>query len=397
MDWEKKFTSIINESKANLSKVRNKYDANGSKNVTWAPKFYSTPMKRSTSLLEIPSGSPSVYNQSFPTELFTGTATTSTVMPYPSTTTLLDKIEQQNNAIDHLRGIVHRLETDRHNYKEQIRDLRNEIFQLTERAGDRRPDPGVERRIEQLRREMLGEVQLLQSQLQISSAKGSSSQLSDAQLLSMNRDVIEIKHAFRDELEGFRRDIEVMRSRIAKIELELASVLSGRRETERRQDGFDRTLNSLSLAQKKSQLPSSTVSMINTNRQLEKMQINELRCTLSALKDKIDIIEQSSSPVSSPVKTSPISKSALYTNGLPPMMKPYENGVLDDIDLSDDASSESSDFTEFEPGTAKDKKFTRQHKIDDLDSDDLDMDDLDLSDDDLSETSLNDQVPNDLT
>jgi hypothetical protein len=49
-------------------------------------------------------------------------------------------------------------------------------------------------------------------------------------------------------------------------------------------------------------------------------------------------------------------------------MKPYENGVLDDIDLSDDASSESSDFTEFEPGTAKDKKFTRQHKIDDLDS-----------------------------
>jgi hypothetical protein len=68
----------------------------------------------------------------------------------------------------------------------------DEIFQLTEQAGDRRPDPGVERRIEQLRREMLGEVQLLQSQLQISSAKGSSSQLSDTQLLSMNRDVIEM-------------------------------------------------------------------------------------------------------------------------------------------------------------------------------------------------------------
>lgn len=63
---------------------------------------------------------------------------------------------------------------------------------MTERTGDRRPDPGVERRIEQLRREMLGEVQLLQSQLQMSSAKGSNSQLSETQLLSMNRDVIEM-------------------------------------------------------------------------------------------------------------------------------------------------------------------------------------------------------------
>jgi hypothetical protein len=63
-------------------------------------------MKRSTSLLEIPSGSPSVYNQSFPTELFTGTATTSTVMPYPSTTTLLDKIEQQNNVSLNIMAVI---------------------------------------------------------------------------------------------------------------------------------------------------------------------------------------------------------------------------------------------------------------------------------------------------
>ncbi|XP_045160172.1 uncharacterized protein LOC123525296 [Mercenaria mercenaria] len=389
MDWERKFTSIINDTKANLSKVKNKYDTNGVKNVTWAPKYYSTPMKRSTSMLEIPVGSPTMYNQSFPADFYTST-TTSSVMPYPSTQTLLDKIEQQNNAIDQLRGIVHRLETDRHNYKEQIRDLRNEIFQLTERTGDRRPDPSVERRIEQLRREMLGEVQLLQSQLQISSAKGSNSQLSDTQLLSMNRDVLEIKHVFRDELEGFRRDIEIVRSRIAKVELELASVLSGRREVERRQDGFDRTLNSLSLTQKKSQIPSSTLSLMNTNRQLEKMQINELRTTLSALKDKIDILEQSSTPLTSPARSSPTARSALFTNGLPPSIKPYENGILDDIDLSDGASSESSDFTEFEPGTAKDKKFTKQDDIDGLDSDDLDMDDLDLSDDDLSQISLND-------
>ena len=50
--------------------------------------------------------------------------------------------------------------------------ITDEIFQLTEKATDRRPDPHIERRMEQMRRELLGEIQLLQSQLQISSAKG---------------------------------------------------------------------------------------------------------------------------------------------------------------------------------------------------------------------------------
>lgn len=393
MDWEKKFTSILNDTKANLSKVKNKYDSNGAKSVTWAPRYYSTPMRKSSSLVDL--ASPSVYSQSFPSEFYTG-ATSNSVMPYPSTQTLLDKIEQQNNAIDHLRGIVHRLETDRHNYKEQIRDLRNEIFQLTERTGERRPDPSVERRVEQVRREMLGEIQLLQSQLQISSAKGSNSQFSESQLLSMNRDVLEIKHAFRDELEGFRRDVEILRSRVAKMELELASLLTGRREVERRQDGFDRTLNSLSLAHKKSQIPPSTLAIINTNRQLEKMQISELRSTLSALKDKIDNLEETSHPQTTSTKSSPVSRPTVFTNGFTPKTKPYENGLLDDIDLSDAASSVSSDFTEFEPGTAKDKKFTKQRNGDDLDADDLDIDDLDLSDDDLSQASMNDLDHDDL-
>ena len=68
----------------------------------------------------------------------------------------------------------------------------DEIFQLTEKAGDRRPDPHIERRMEQMRRELLGEIQLLQSQLQLTSAKGSNSQMSETQLLSMNRDVLEV-------------------------------------------------------------------------------------------------------------------------------------------------------------------------------------------------------------
>lgn len=68
----------------------------------------------------------------------------------------------------------------------------DEIYQLTDKASDRRPDPSAERRVEQIRRELLGEIQLLQSQLQMSSAKGNNSHLSDTQLLAMNRDVLEM-------------------------------------------------------------------------------------------------------------------------------------------------------------------------------------------------------------
>ncbi|KAH3697147.1 uncharacterized protein LOC127862889 [Dreissena polymorpha] len=401
MDWEKKFNSILNDTKASLSRVkRNKFDSSvGMKNVTWAPTHYSTPMKRSMSVSEIPSLSPSLYptsslNHTIHTDFY---SSAQQVMPYPSSQTLLEKIEQQNASIDHLRGLVHRLETDRHNYQEQIRDLRNEIYQLTERATERRTDPSVERRVEQVRRELLGEMQLLQSQLQMTSAKGSNSQLSDTQLLAMNRDVLEIKHAFRDELESFRRDVEILRSRVAKLELELASQLSGHREVERRQDTLDRTLNSLSLSQPKNPIPSSTLAMMNTNRQLEKLQINELRSTLSALQGKIELLERSQQPLTIPEKISSNSK-PIFSNGFSSdykSMQVHDNEIEDDIDLSDGASSESSDFTEFEleANTKKQKTpITKQKRVteDDLDTDDLDMDDLDLSDDDLSQNSLSD-------
>ena len=70
--------------------------------------------------------------------------------------------------------------------------LTDEVYQLSERTGERRPDPGVERRVEQVRRELLGEVQLLQSQLQLTSAKGSNSHMSDSQLLALNRDFLDM-------------------------------------------------------------------------------------------------------------------------------------------------------------------------------------------------------------
>ncbi|XP_052774807.1 uncharacterized protein LOC128213262 [Mya arenaria] len=399
MEWEKKFNSILNDTKANLSRVKTKYEPSSSmKNVTWAPNYNSTPMKRSMSISEIPPLSPSLYpvsslnNSIHMTEFQPGA---SQLMQYPSSQTLLEKIELQNNAIDHLRGLIHRMETDRHNYKEQIRDLRNEVYQLTERAGDRRTDPGLERRMEQIRREMLGEVQLLQSQLQITSAKGSNLQVSDTQLLSMNRDVLEIKHAFRDELEGSRRDIEILRSRITKLELELAGTMSGRREVERRQDNMDRTLCSLTTTQTKPQIPSSALAMMNTNRQLEKLQINTLRATLSSLQGKIDMLEQSQ-PLTSSSKISPSSK-PVFSNGFSAQFKP-DNDLIDDIDLSDGGSSESSDFTEFEQDMPKDKMsrpLRKQTHIieEEVDTDDLDMDDLDLSDD-FSQNSLSDPLEN---
>ena len=68
----------------------------------------------------------------------------------------------------------------------------DEIFQLTEKASARHPDPSTERRVEGIRRELLGEIQLLQSQLQINSAKGNNAHMSDTQLMSMNRDILEM-------------------------------------------------------------------------------------------------------------------------------------------------------------------------------------------------------------
>lgn len=169
------------------------------------------------------------------------------------------------------------------------------------------------------------------------------------------------------------------------MELELASTLSGKRETDRRQDNLDRALSSLTYTQQKSQpqLPPSTLALMNTNRQLEKLQINELRATLAALKNKIDVLESnqpitSSTPYSTEISSN---RQERFSNGVMSIPPTADDGD-DDIDLSD-IDSESSDFTEFDPGLNLDNKTKK--KDDDLDtipSDDLDLDNLDLSDDD---------------
>ncbi|KAL3869993.1 hypothetical protein ACJMK2_042610 [Sinanodonta woodiana] len=403
MSWEHKFSSVLRETDANLSRVKHKFHPASS----GASRAYPSSMRKASSLLDLSQASTfgaGRYGYVYQNGLNQTTqgllaypllpgATYNTHLPptslaqnYPFTadSNLPERIEQQGRTIDQLSAMVHRLEIDRNNYQQQVNDLRNDFLHLSDQASDKRPGSQLERRIENVKRELLCEIQLLQSQFQMQKAKGTSSHLSETQILSINKELLELKHAYRDELEQLRRDVEILRSRVVKIEMELSNFISNRRELERRQDQLDRTVQTISLSPSKfSPHMVGNASHLTSPRQYDRPETSDLRSMMMDLKGKMDFMESiMKRKKSTPLKT--------RINGHKPKLSSDQNGLgclEEEFDLSD---TDSSDFTDFKVKKGKSKKNPDLFTVNS--DDDLELDDLKLSDDDDDDDDIDDDV-----
>ncbi|KAK3611971.1 hypothetical protein CHS0354_011629, partial [Potamilus streckersoni] len=364
MSWENKFSSVLKETDANLSRVKQKFHPVSS----GASRGFPSSMRKASSLLDLSQSSTfgagrysykyqNGLNQStqellayplLPGATYNGhltslptTSLAQSNYPFTANSNLPERIEQQGRTIDQLSTMVHRLEMDRNNYQQQVNDLRNEFLHLSDQASDKRPGSQLERRIENVKRELLCEIQLLQSQLQMHKAKGTGSHLSESQILSLNKDLLELKHTYRDELEQLRRDVEILRSRVVKIEMELSNFISNRRELERRQDQLDRTVQTISLSPSKfSPHLAGNASLLTSPRQHDGLETSDLRSMMMDLKGKMDFMESlMKRKTSTPLKN--------RINGHKPKLSSVQNGLgylEEELDLSD---TDSSDFTDF--------------------------------------------------
>ncbi|XP_062578583.1 uncharacterized protein LOC134240506 [Saccostrea cucullata] len=360
MNWENKFSSILRETESNLSKAKRKLytPKHGYPDLTSRGFSSSLPMRRASSLLDM-SGYVPVMTSTPQLAAPPQTSITSSQL----VSSLQEKMEQQNRLIDQLMQMVNKLETDRNNYSEQMRDVRDQLYHL--RTHNPKPDRGldVENKIDQLRRDLQSEINSIHIQLQRNSVDH-----------TIQRDIRDLKNNVQDDLDLMRRDIDILKSRIGKVENEVSSVVKNRRGVSQYEKG-------------QSHQPSLTSTADTWGRVRDQYQIQDLRSTVSSLKNKVDNLEYSVGSGSVTPKQKYTSHSGvhtpLYINAKSSTL--YDNGYkseqsvnsvmdLDDLDLSDD--DESTDFEMFNPQKAQISSTL-------VDSDeDINLSDLDLSDDD---------------
>lgn len=420
-DWEGKVSSLLRETQSNLSRMKRRVgDGTGLRGYNdWKYRRYSSSsptMRKYSSMSDISPPRTSQYPGGYPggtsslrqgTQLSTipdnsyesfdaknytqATAYTGATMGAQGTTytgttggappmftqSLQEKLDQQNKLIDQLMQMVHKLESERNNYGEQIRDIRGEIKSLGGKMYDKNSDNTMERRMEQVKREMLSEIHVLQNQVQMYRNKGDNS-VPDIQVTTLSRDMQDMKHTLREEMDTVRRDVEVLKSRLMKIEMDMSDVYSNRKDIERRQDRIDRTMHDLSSPTKTPSTPYWSPGHASTTS--DKLHMSELRSTIATLQNKVDNMEAS---IHRDVTLSGGNRPYTQTNGY----RGSDNTSvmdLEELNLSDDDDDETSLET-FGEGPTKQKKTSKTSDPDNLvlDSDeDLDLDDLDLSDED---------------
>ncbi|XP_052100647.1 uncharacterized protein LOC127734684 isoform X2 [Mytilus californianus] len=341
MDWENKFASILREADSNLSKTRRKINFTRYNDRNFS---VSLPMRRTSSLLEFPRTdlNSSVYNP-YTTE---PTGTSSGLVQ-----ALSDRLEEQNRLIDQLRQMVNRLETDRSNYNEQIRELKNEVYKMSGSES-----PNIDRKLNKVCHDLNGDIQLLNSELQILRSTGSN-RMSENQFYSLSKDVQEVKQSLKDDIGTIKRDIDTVKSRLFKMELDVASAFNNGKDLQRKQDLLDRNVHDLAKQHHKQQYRPSQGSWSPTSDN-EGLHISELRSTVSLLRDRIGNMEAVvNSRPTTPRYSTPVpngySSTLKYQSTSPKKQKPiYKASVkLDNDEDSDDflVSDDDSDLEIFNP------------------------------------------------
>ncbi|VDI68778.1 Hypothetical predicted protein [Mytilus galloprovincialis] len=341
MDWENKFASILREADSNLSKTRRKINFTRYNDRNFS---VSLPMRRTSSLLEFPRTdfNSSVYNPC--TTEPTGTSS-------GLVQALSDRLEEQNRLIDQLRQMVNRLETDRSNYNEQIRELKNEVYKMSGSES-----PKIDRKLNKVRHDLNGDIQLLNSEIQMLRNTGSN-RMSDNQFYSLSKDVQEVKQSLKDDIGTIKRDIDTVKSRLYKMELDVASAFNNGKDLQRKQDLLDRNVHDLAKQHHKQEYRPLQESWSPTSDN-DRLNISELRSTVSLLRDRLGNMEAVvNSRPTTPRYSTPVpngySSSLKYQSTSPKKQKPiYKASIKLDNDVDSDdflVSDDDSDLEIFNP------------------------------------------------
>lgn len=393
MEWERKFYDIVKETESNLANARQKLRGRGLVKETHDHEEYTIYPKpalaKGGKAVSAPASAVQWQDEVSKARRQLGLSSPSNNMPSTNdaacnaVTTqssmlmeLLDKIDAQNLVIQKLERLVRTLDTERDQYRRQIRDLRSEVGSMSTRMNESRiSEPHVEVQLDLMRREVKSEIQRLQSMLNTSRTTTLYSGMMERSLRDMKDNIIE-------EMDDLRKDLGSISQRVGRLELDVTA----HSQPSHRDFHSHPGPRDFKLTPERTRLETSYTSRTVPDTSFQRSynsaggqhQMQELRVTVSNLHSKLDQLENriAASRVAptthvptthSPSTQVPTTHVPLWPNGFRAPTKQVSSSLFDD-DLDSESKTNS------------------------------DLDDLDLSGDldlDLSDGSVSIGVPDD--
>ncbi|XP_019620488.1 PREDICTED: myosin-2 heavy chain, non muscle-like [Branchiostoma belcheri] len=379
VDWENKFSSIVRETEANLAKVQERlnaartptsssldYPVHGDSFRPSRDPITSTPKPRTVRFSDSSNLSSEPLHVSNKENIDSGQA--------PAMWTLLsEKLDLQTKVIDTLKRTVENLERDRDQQRSKVKELENDLRVVNDRLSERGVDLQTEMKVERWRREVAAEVQGLQQELQnVRRARDGERYGVSEGVTALSRELQESKRFLQDECEALRREIEGMKTRIVKQEVDLATSISQARDISRRQDHVDKAVKSL---QENHRSQSHDTSRVSADQSETLKQIKELKNSVGSIQRQIDRTQgetnQRRNRQTDNVRDNSKSKRRPYTSKGSRMTGVFDTSDIDtDVDLSSPsiASHKSSDFSYNMDYLRPTPATTTRHRDNDLNS-----------------------------
>ncbi|XP_050402222.2 uncharacterized protein LOC126818725 isoform X2 [Patella vulgata] len=378
MDWEHKFSSILGETEENLNRIKSKMRCRhpvGSANRTFDDEFYSTRF----------SSTPKAVNWE---TTYGGTSQGA------DTYALCSKLEQQNKTIDQLSNLVRVMERERDEHKQQIAELRYEVRELSKQVSGKERDKHLQHQITVLKSDISKEVQSIRDQVQHYRNRLDGEKLQhDRTLLprSYNTDISDIRQVMRDELEYVRTDLDVLRRRLGTLESQVKA-----RTNDGNTEKLHRVMERLSDNRRLLHETREILPDVISDKTLDRCEMEQLRMNVTALKEKLDTVEDK---LCHSLSSSASSRSSnrIKLNSTTPTVKVKKTSKFyedddDDLVLSEDKFEDSdgldSDLDNLVEDGAPELTSTRRKKISRKTVDELDLDGLNLSDDINTDISI---------
>ncbi|XP_065112495.1 uncharacterized protein [Paramisgurnus dabryanus] len=266
MNWDHQLSSILSEADGSVAKMRERLTthARSPRGTNDLYPVRESDLKRSSSL------SPHVH--------------------WSDLTAIQTQLQQQNQAIETLTHSVRLLERERNAQQRLIQTLQEEKrklqIRLEERETDRRPlSPGSDRRLEQWKRDMDGDLSSLRDHINRTISLGTHEESFSSK-----------RH--REELEQLRREIDVLKNKLMRQEEDVYQIQTEARETRRQNEHNSKALERLTESHR-------TQSFEVTRMVSQYKDVCELRVTVSELKDEVRgliLRDIQSKPVQLPTK-----------------------------------------------------------------------------------------------
>lgn len=292
MEWENKFSSIVRETETNLARVR---DRLGSSNKTKAfGRSSGNDFGGSISPVYAPGNlrSQTTRNPHKPTvawDKHSPVKTVGTATSVPSSqaspalvNALFERVEEQAELVSRLSNTVRELEKERETQATDIKRMKEEISRLNERLREKGVDIETERKLEQFKREVYSQLEFVLSQTKLGRSSLENSHRSDPAIINEARRIIE------DETESLQRDVEHLKTKLGKMEIEVHSTLSDSRDVLRKQERLDRVLSSLSENQRSQ---SRSLSSVVDERQSDSYEIRQLKHLVNQVRRQYSDLE----------------------------------------------------------------------------------------------------------